>query len=177
MTPVSSLPEESCEDHLVDHEEYIEREATELANYDRVTNGSNGDMSSCVPGANAEIVPADRQPGGLNLSLPWNILKKFWHRQISTTVTHVNCRDHFGTQKGFSSCGHGLNCSTFSQSYCQCCLQSSQRTTCDCATCVLSIAANEIIIYLLTSPRTNFSWISKNFFDPFDGCRHHCSTL
>lgn len=72
-----------------EHEEYNEREATEMDSYDGV--GSTDQILG--PGLPPSANPDARKMGY------FNPLKAFWARQVSVTVPHEACRDHFGTCK------------------------------------------------------------------------------
>ena len=80
----ASFSEEGQEHEIVD------REATELGTYDQdLHTGSAYDNSSAqMPNA------CNARPNGANLP---SSLAKFWQRQVSATVPHEACRDHFGT--------------------------------------------------------------------------------
>ena len=73
--------------------EAVDREATELGAYDRVlrTNGDHDNTSAQVPN------PCSATPNGTNLPSRRRSLAQFWQRQVSATVPHEACRDHFGT--------------------------------------------------------------------------------
>ena len=67
--------------------EVVDREATELAAYDQVLHiGTAQTPNAC-----------NARPNGANLPTRRTSLAKFWERQVSATVPHEACRDHFGT--------------------------------------------------------------------------------
>ena len=74
--------------------EAVDREATELGAYDQVLRTSSdhdNNTSAQVPNA------CSATPNGANLTSRRRSLAKFWQRQVSATVPHEACRDHFGT--------------------------------------------------------------------------------
>ena len=73
--------------------EVVDREATELGTYDQVlhTGSAHDNNSAQMPDA------CNARANGANLPTRRRSLAKFWQRQVSATVPHEACRDHFGT--------------------------------------------------------------------------------
>ncbi len=81
-------------------EEDDQREATQLQDYDYATTlVPNGAMASNAIASNP---PANRKRG--QIQSMQTSLKKFWGRQVSATVPHDACRDHFGTPDPLFCC-------------------------------------------------------------------------
>ena len=83
----ASFPEERQE-----HED-VDGEATELGTYDQGL-----DTGSAYDNGPAQMPNAcNARLNGSNLPSRRRSLAKFWQRQVSATVPHEACRDHFGT--------------------------------------------------------------------------------
>jgi len=81
-------------------EEDDQREATQLQEYDHATTlVPNGAMASSAVVSN----PAANRKHGRIQSMQTS-LQNFWERQVSATVLHDACRDHFGTPNPLLRC-------------------------------------------------------------------------
>ena len=79
----------------VDRTDDYQREATELVDHEDISNLSNDLHRPALQeeAAGDAYRTADQgRIGAFNRSI-----RLFWQRQISTTVAHNACRDHFGT--------------------------------------------------------------------------------
>ena len=85
--PASSLVERQ------EHEGDAEREATEMENYDGALRRSSVDTNSSAQRQRA----GSGTPRGAYSPLTRGALAKMWQRQVSATVPHDACRDHYGT--------------------------------------------------------------------------------
>lgn len=89
----SSSPPASPLEERQEHENAIDREATEMGHYDEVLR-----RSSLYVNASAQPPPASNStPNGTYFSYIWRLLANSWQRQISPIVPHDARRDHFGT--------------------------------------------------------------------------------
>lgn len=73
--------------------EAVDREATELGAYDQVLRASSAHDNTSAHMPNL----CNATSNGANISSRRRSLAKFWQRQVSATVPHEACRDHFGT--------------------------------------------------------------------------------
>lgn len=95
----SSLPASSLEDRQ-EHEGDVDREATEMGEYDEVLRRSSVYMNSSAQMSR----PSNATSKAAHFLSKWRSLAKWWQRQVSATVQHDACRDHFG-KPVFSSAG------------------------------------------------------------------------
>lgn len=70
-----------------------EREATEMEHYNQVLSRSSVDINSSAQQPHAD----NATPNGAYFSSTRRPLAKLWQRQVSVTVPHDACRDHYGT--------------------------------------------------------------------------------
>ena len=88
----SSPPAPPLVEHQ-EHEDDAEREATEMENYNGVLRRSSVYMNS-----SAQQQPArSGTPSGAYSPFTRRSLAKMWQQQVSATVPHDACRDHYGT--------------------------------------------------------------------------------
>ena len=76
-----------------EHQADAEREATEMENYDGVLRPS----SVCINSSAQRQRAGNGTPSGAYSSFTRASLAKWWQRQVSATVPHDACRDHYGT--------------------------------------------------------------------------------
>lgn len=92
-TTMAPSPSTSPLEEHHQHEGEIEREATEMGEYDEVLRRDSlfTDASAQRPRA------SNATPNGVYFQSAGRSLAKLWQRQVSATVPHDACRDHFGT--------------------------------------------------------------------------------
>ena len=76
-----------------EHQADAEREATEMENYDPVLRRSSVSIHSSAQRQRATT----GTPSGAHSASTRTSLAKWWERQVSVTVPHDACRDHYGT--------------------------------------------------------------------------------
>ena len=76
-----------------EHEADAEREATEMENYNGVLRRSSVYINSSAQRQHAR----SGTPSGAYSPFTRGSLAKMWQRQVSATVPHDACRDHYGT--------------------------------------------------------------------------------
>lgn len=90
---MASSPPASPLEERQEHEGDADREATEMAEYDEVLCRSSVCITSNAQGLHASNATID----GAYFSSLRRSIAKLWQRQVSATVPHEACRDHFGT--------------------------------------------------------------------------------
>lgn len=90
---MASSPQAPPLEERQEHEGDVDREATEMGNYDEVLRGSSVYVNASTQWPRA----SNATPNEAYFSFTWRSLVKFWQRQVNATVPHDACRDHFGT--------------------------------------------------------------------------------